>query len=103
MQDIIKKIIEIDQRAQKMTDEALAMKAEAEAAIVKDKQALREQYIERARKRISTTTAVEEDFLKESLAEIDKRFERVESQLKSSYEQNHEKWAGEIYERVLKA
>ena len=63
MQDIIQKIIEIDKRAQKMTDEAQELRKEAEASIESDKKALREQYLERARRRIAITNETEDKYL----------------------------------------
>lgn len=101
MQDIIKKIIEVDRMAQKMTDDALALKGEAEKSIENDKKALREKYIQRARKRIEVTAATEEKFLEESLDEIKNKYSGIAANLQENYEQNHAKWAGEIYKRVI--
>lgn len=101
MQDIIKKIIEIDRNAQKMTEEALALKSEAESAIEKDKSALREQYIARAKKRIEITARTEESFLEEALDDINKKYSSAAAQLKSKYDNNHSQWAEEIYKRVI--
>lgn len=101
MQDIIKKIIEIDHMAQKMTDDALALKSEAEKSIEDDKKTLREKYIQRARKRIEVTSAMEEKFLEESLEDINKRYSAVASKLNDTYSENHGNWAGEIYKRVI--
>ncbi len=101
MQDIIKKIIEIDHMAQKMTEDALALKEEAESSIENDKKALREKYIERARKRIEVTAATEEKFLEESLDEIGKRYSMIAAKLNENYETNHVRWADEIYKRVI--
>ena len=101
MQDIIKKIIEIDHMAQKMTDDALALKGEAEKSIEKDKRALRDKYIERARKRVEVTAEIEEKFLEESLQEINSRYSAIAKKLNDTYDENHGKWAGEIYKRVI--
>lgn len=101
MQDIIKKIIEIDHMAQKMTDEALQLKSEAESSIEEDKKALREKYIQRAKRRIEVTTATEEKFLEETLDEIKKRYDNVAATLNEKYEKNHDRWANEIFQRVI--
>ncbi|MDR3644211.1 MAG: hypothetical protein P4M02_03960, partial [Clostridia bacterium] len=70
MQDIIQKIIEIDRMAQKLTDETIDLRKEAEDSIENDKKRMREQYIERARNRIRKNSDTEEAFLKQSLEEI---------------------------------
>lgn len=101
MQDIIKKIIEIDHMAQKMTDDALALKSEAESSIEKDKLALRDKYIERAKKRIDVTASTEEKFLAEALDEINSRYSAIASVLNGNYDKNHAQWAEEIYKRVI--
>jgi hypothetical protein len=101
MQDIIKKIIEIDHMAQKMTEDALALKNQAQSSIENDKKALREQYIQRARKRIDVTAVTEEKFLEESLVEINARYSTVAAKLNDNYEANHVRWADEIYKRVI--
>lgn len=101
LQDIIKKIIEIDHMAQKMTDDALALKTQAESSIEQDKKALREEYIQRARKRIEVTAKTEEKFLEESLADIKAKYSGVAAVLNDNYSKNHAQWSQEIYKRVI--
>jgi hypothetical protein len=101
MQDIIQKIIEIDKRAQKMTDEAQELRKEAEASIESDKKALREQYLERARRRIAITNETEDKYLAGMLADIDKKYADISKELDAKYEGNHSKWAGELYDKVI--
>lgn len=101
MQDIIKKIIEIDRMAQKMTDDALALKAEAEASVEEDKKKLREKYIERARRRIQITVETENGFLKETLEDISKKYDAMSVKLGGLYETGKDKWVDEIYNRVI--
>lgn len=101
MQDIIQKIIEIDQMAQKMTDDALALKSEAEASIESDKKALRQQYIEKAHKRIAVTAQTEEKFLSETLDDISKKYAAISQKLDGVYERDHGKWVNELYNKVI--
>lgn len=101
MQDIIKKIIEIDKKAQKMTEDALAEKNKAEKSIENDKKALREKYLTRARHRIDLTAQTEEKFLQESLQDISKKYENAGVKLQGIYNDQHEKWVSEIYTRVI--
>lgn len=101
MQDIIQKIIEIDHRAQKMTDEARALKGEAEASIEVDKKALREKYIAKARKRMEMTSETEEKFLAEALEDIINKYGAVAQKLDGIYERDHDKWVTELYNKVI--
>jgi hypothetical protein len=101
MQDIIQKIIEIDRVAQKMTDEARALKQEAQASIESDKKALRDKYILRARDRIKVTADTEEKFLDETLADIEKKYSLIGERLNGEYEKNREKWVDELYNRII--
>jgi hypothetical protein len=101
VQDIIKKIIEIDHMAQKMTDDALALKGEAESSIDKDKKSLREKYMQRAKRRIDVTAKTEEKFLEEALDEIKSKYSGVASVLNQNFNENHKQWAEEIYKRVI--
>lgn len=101
MQDIIQKIIEIDHMAQKLTDETIEMRKEAEASIENDKKKLREEYIEKARKRIGQNKEIEETFLQQSLRDIDARYVQIEDRLRKTYDEKHTQWAEAIYNRVL--
>lgn len=101
MQDIIKKIIEIDKMAQKLTDEAFELKKEAEISIENDKKILREQYIEKAHERIALNTETEQAFLKQSLEEIEKKHNEIEARLKGIDADNRKKWVNDLYFRVI--
>lgn len=101
MQEVINKIIEIDHKAQKMTDEALSMKAQSQASIEKDIQGLHEKYMQRANRRIKVTTDTEQKFLDEALDEIKAKFDSKKAALQENYDSNHVRWAGEIYNRVI--
>jgi uncharacterized Zn finger protein len=101
MQDIIQKIIEIDRMAQKMTDDALVLKDETAASIDSDKKKLREQYVTRARHRITVTSETESSFLQEALADIEKRYSGIADKLSALYEEKHDSWANDLYKRVI--
>jgi hypothetical protein len=103
MQDIIKKIIEIDKMAQKLTDEAFELKKEAEISIENDKKLLREQYIEKARHRIALNTETEQTYLKQSLEDIEKKHNETEARLKVIDADNRKKWVDDLYSRVISA
>lgn len=100
MQDIIKKMIEIDKMAQAKADEAIRLRDEAEASIEEDKKKLRAEYIDKARARIQVNAAKEESFLQETLANIAKRNTAVEVKISGIYEQSGTQWVNEIFSKV---
>lgn len=101
MQEVINKIIEIDHKAQKMTEDALSMKAQSKASIEKEIEDLHRKYIQRANRRIKVTTDTEQKFLDEALDEIKAKFDSKKAALQEKYDSNHVRWAGEIYKRVI--
>lgn len=101
MQEIINKIIEIDHKAQKMTDDALSMKTKTQAEIENDIKDLHERYMQRAQRRINVTADTEQKFLDEALDEIKKKYDGKKAILNESYNGNHVQWASEIYKRVI--
>lgn len=101
MQEIINQIIEIDKKAQAMTDEALSMKKKAESDIKNEIDALHDKYMQRANRRIKVTSDTEQKFLEETLQSIKAKYENKKSNLNEDYEKNHTLWAGEIYKRVI--
>jgi seryl-tRNA synthetase len=101
MQDVIKKIIEIDKMAQKLTDEAFELKKEAEVSIEIDKKLLREQYIEKAHNRIALNTETEQAYLNQSLNDIEKKHNEIEARLKNIDVENRKKWVDDLYCKVI--
>lgn len=87
--------------AQKMVDDTNAYKSEVEASIEVDKKAMRNEYIERARRRIDVTSQTEDKFLSEGLADIDNRYQSVAGKLNETYETNKQTWVNELYKRVI--
>ena len=101
MQDIIRKIIEIDKMAQKLSDETNEIRQQKEAELESDKRRMREDYLSQARSRIELNAKTEEEFLQKSMAEIAQRREQIEGELRGLYEERHTQWVDEIYNRVI--
>lgn len=101
MEDVIRKIIEIDHLAEKLDSENADLRRETEVSVENDKKAVRERYLERARGRIWKNAALEEKFLEQALREIAEKQEEVAARLNGIYESMHLQWAEEIYNRVL--
>lgn len=64
MQDMISKIVEMDEKARELNDEALKSKIDYEQEIAVAKQTIIKDYLERARKRVQINAQSERDAAK---------------------------------------
>lgn len=69
MQDMIKKIVDMDEKAQEITEEAKRSKALSAQEIAETKERIRENYLARARKRIELNRIQEKNQARQILAE----------------------------------
>lgn len=101
MEDVLAKIVEIDRRAQEITDEALELRRKAESSLETDKKKLRENYFARMRRRIRLTEETEEHFLAETLDSMSVKYAEREKKMSEIYDRNHDRWVAELCEKVL--
>lgn len=100
MQDIIRKIVEMDEEARRLKEQAEKEKIESEKAIAETKQKVHDEFIERAKARAEKNTQAERAALDKSWQETKLLHEQVENNLKNHYVQNKEKWIEEIVKRA---
>ncbi len=101
MQDMLKKIIEMDEQARLVKEKAEKEKAATEQEIIEVKQQIYDDYINRAKARV-------EKNLEADKAEAEKSWEITQAQHKAALSQlelddkeNHDKWVQEIFDRVI--
>ncbi len=101
MEDMLSKIVEMDEKARKLTEEADREKATSEQDIAKARDAVYNHYIENARKRIEKNEATErraaDDRLKRSKQKQKEAFEKLEK----TFSDNCDKWVDEIVSQVI--
>lgn len=101
MQDLLKKIIKMDEEARKIEQQAKSEKIKSEEEI----EALREQiyndYIVRARERVEKNIAIDRKNAEKQLEEYQKKTDDAKSEMEQLYQQKHEAWVDEIVERAL--
>ena len=101
MQDLLAKIIKMDEQARKIEQQAKAEKLESE----KEVEALREQiyndYIKRAKERIEKNIAVDQAQADERLAEYKKHIDDTKESMRKLRDEKKEEWVGEIVSRAL--
>ena len=101
MQDLLKKIIQMDEQARKAEQQARVEKLKSEQEI----EALREQiyndYIVRAKDRVEKNIAVDRKIAEEKLEAYREHSEEMKQEMERQYSENHDQWVDEIVSRAL--
>ena len=101
MQDMIKKIVDMDEKAQEITEEAKRSKALSAQEIAEKKEQLRENYLARARKRIELNRIQEKDQARQVLVDAEKKYEAQSLKMQELYRQQGGNWVDAIVGRVI--
>ena len=92
MQDMIKKIVDMDEKAQEITEEAKRSKALSAQEIAETKERIRENYLARARKRIELNRIQEKNQARQILADAEKKYEVQLIKMQELYRQQGGNW-----------
>lgn len=101
MQDMIKKIVDMDEKAQEITEEAKRSKALSAQEIAETKERIRENYLARARKRIELNRIQEKNQARQILADVEKKYEVQLIKMQELYRQQGGNWVDAIVGRVI--
>ena len=101
MQDMIKKIVDMDEKAQEITEEAKRSKALSAQEIAETKERIRENYLARARKRIELNRLQEKNQARQILADAEKKYEVQLIKMQELYRQQGGNWVDAIVGRVI--
>ena len=101
MQDMIKKIVDMDEKAQEITEEAKRSKALSAQEIAETKERIREYYLARARKRIELNRIQEKNQARQILADAEKKYEVQLIKMQELYRQQGGNWVDAIVGRVI--
>ena len=101
MQDMIKKIVDMDEKAQEITEEAKRSKALSAQEIAETKERIRENYLARARKRIELNRIQEKNQAGQILADAEKKYEVQLIKMQELYRQQGGNWVDAIVGRVI--
>lgn len=100
MQDMLKKIIEMDEQARLVKEQAKKEKAATEQEIIETKKKIYDEYIERAKDRVRKNLEVDKANAEKEW-EIKKAQHQVLSDnLDKMYSENHDLWVEQIVTRV---
>ena len=101
MEDLIKQIVDMDRKAREITDAAQMEKVNSEKEVAARREQIRNDYLERARRRIALNEPKERAVAEEEWKEKEKKNKVLFEKLDKLYAENGDKWVREIVERVL--
>ncbi len=101
MEDMISKIIDMDKKARDMTNAARQSKLDHEKEIIRTKEKIKNDYLERANERIRINTQALQKKADEKLAVIEKKNEEIIRKMNEAFDANKAKWVDEIVSRTI--
>lgn len=101
MEDMLAKIVEMDEKARELTEEAQQEKLSSEQEIAKAREAVYNNYIEKARKRIAQNEITERKVADEELKKFQQKQKQAMEKLEKVYSENCEDWVNSIVEGVI--
>ncbi len=101
MQDMLKKIIEMDEQARLVKEKAQQEKAATENEIIETKKKIYNDYIERAKDRVKKNLEVDKANAEKNWEITKTQHEQAMQSLNAMYQENCDKWVDEIVSRVI--
>lgn len=101
MQEMIERIVEMDKKARALTEQANELKLGAQKHIEQKTREIREDYLNRARKRLTIIKEEEEIELNEKIEQFQEKNARLSKALETEYNEKGESWADEIFARTI--
>ena len=100
MEEMIKRIIDMDRKAQEITEAARREKLESEKELVKRAEALKEEYLDRARRRIQINAETEQTLLEQKWRKREEYYAEQTARLERLYAQKPTQWVADIVKKV---
>lgn len=101
MEDVIKQIIDMDRKAQQTTEAAQREKLTCEQEIEEKVRALREDYLQKARRRIRINSEMDRTMMNQKWEKCKTHYDEQASVLEQAYNDHHDEWVEQIVQRVL--
>ena len=92
MEDMISRIVDMDKKARSLTDEVKQSKIDYEKQVIRTKENIKNNFLEKAKERIK---------IDEELALIEQKNSAIIKSLDDTYSANKDRWINEIFERVI--
>lgn len=101
MQDIISKIIEMDEAARKLIAKAEQEKIDCETEIANSEEKIKKSYVARAKKKISAFEADERAAAQKTWKKISDKNKGISNDLDRIYEENFDKWVDTLVKMTI--
>lgn len=101
MEDMISKIVEMDKKARDITAEAQKSKIDYEKQIILTKEKIKNDYLERAVKRVEINRQTAQEKADRELKIIQAKNAEIIEKLDKTYSEKGDKWVDEIVARVV--
>lgn len=98
--DLVKRIVAAEHSANELAQEAREKEAALDRDLARERSALRESYLERARRRVAIVEETEAKLADESADAIDRRLDRAMQALELAYETHRDEWVEALFSRV---
>ncbi len=102
MENMIKRIVQMDEQARLLTQDAQRAKVDSAAGIAQKKKEMREDYISRARSRIKENEKAEQAAAEAEWKEIEQKYQRMTQQMDETYHARREQWVEHIVSHVIR-
>lgn len=101
MQDMIAQIVEMDEKARRITEQAQQDKLHAEQEIAIRREQIEQEYLERARERLKKNEQTERELAIQALKESEAKNAEAAKRLDAQYQEKAEQWVQQLFERVI--
>lgn len=101
MENMIKKIVDADNEAKTLEQNALKEKEELEMQIEDEAKQIYDKYMSEAEETVRRNNVNEENKARQQLIEIQKKQNSVKIKLQADFDRNSDKWVDEIVSRAL--
>lgn len=101
MQDMLKKIIEMDEQARLVKEQAKKEKAATEQEIIETKKKIYDDYIERAKDRVRKNLEVDKANADKEWEKAYNKHQAISDNLDKMFSENHDKWVEQIVAHVI--
>lgn len=98
--DIINKIVEAEQAAQKLSGEAVKKRESLPSDLAAERERLRKSYFERAEKRLENIRRQEKTITDESIAKLEAQYTHEMERLNALYAKNRDIWVEKLFARL---
>ena len=101
MQEMLAKIIKMDEKAREMKEKAEQEKINSEQEIEELRQQIYDDYIMRAKERVEKNIAIDKKIAQADLEKYRREAETVKEEMHRLYDENADRWVDTIVDHVL--